>query len=238
MAQGSPERSKLKVFSDLDGTLLDVSERNHQVYSVVTQQFGGTPMPKSQYWELKREKTKWPKLFELSGGLLPDIQSDYLNAFIPLIEDQKYLKLDTPFPDALATMATLATRFGVENLYLVSLRRNATNLEEELKWLKLREHFGKVLSGHSENDGYDKKIELIKNELGDAEGVIIGDTEADIVTGKELGMTTIAVTSGIRSARFLESIKTEKFPEGIRPDYTVEHIGQVLDLPIFVDYAA
>jgi len=209
-----------KVFLDLDGTLLDVSERNYTVYREVTLALGGQPMDKTTYWELKRKKTKWPVLLPKSG-LDPAIEPEFLGKFIPLIESPDYLKLDRIHPEALAVVAALADRSAC---YLVSLRRNETNLLKELEWLELRPHFTKVLSGHSESDGYDKKIELIKNELGEDKGVIIGDTEADIVTGKQLGLTTIAVTSGIRDEQFLRALE---------PDYMVKHIGQVLDLSVF-----
>lgn len=209
-----------KVFLDLDGTLLDVSERNYTVYREVTLALGGHPMDKTTYWELKRKKTKWPVLLPESG-LDSAVEQEFLSRFISLIESPDYLKLDRIHPKALAVVAALADGAAC---YLVSLRRNETNLLKELEWLDLRPHFTKVLSGHSESDGYDKKIELIKNELGEDQGVIIGDTEADIVTGKELGLTTIAVTSGIRGEQFLRALE---------PDYLVEHIGQVLDLPVF-----
>lgn len=213
-------QAQLKVFFDLDGTLLDVSERNYRVYSELVAEFGGTPMPKDVYWDLKRKKTKWPVLLPKSQ-LSPNLEDAFLESFIPRIEAIEYLRLDVLFPDSLSVVAALAARYSCD---LVSLRRNAANLEEELAWLNLRPHFTKVLSGHSESDGYDKKIELIRNELGGGKGVIIGDTEADIVTGKELGLTTIAVTSGIRDEHFLRALE---------PDYIVKHISEVLALPVF-----
>jgi phosphoglycolate phosphatase len=220
LEQPSVTKQLNKVFFDLDGTLIDVASRHYRVYSELTQQFGGTPLEKNTYWDMKRKKTKWPQLLPASG-LSPRIEREFLEAFIPRIEDPEYLKIDQLYPDALSTVKTLTERF---ECYLVSLRRNQTNLLAELGWLGLQPHFVRILSGHSESDGYDKKIELISAELGDAGGVIIGDTEADIITGKELGLTTIAVTSGIRDEQFLQALE---------PDYVIEHIGQALTLPIF-----
>jgi phosphoglycolate phosphatase len=218
MAQGQLK----KVFFDLDGTLLDVSERNYRVYQIVTREFGGTPLDKDTYWELKRRKTKWPGLLPKSK-LDPSVEQEFLARFIPLIESPEFLRLDRIHPAALATVAAISHR---RSSYLVSLRRNETALLQELDWLGLGSSFTKVLSGHSESDGYDKKIELIASEIGADEGVIIGDTEADIVSGKELGLVTVAVTSGIRDEQFLAVLK---------PDYVVKHIGEVLNLPIFTN---
>lgn len=209
-----------KIFMDLDGTLLDVSERNHTVYAELVREFGGTPLNKTVYWELKRQKAKWPELLPKSG-LSPDTQTAFLDRFIAIIETPPYLRLDKLFDDAVPTLDALSRRFPCT---LVSLRRNEATLLQELAWLGVRKHFHKVLTGHSESDGYDKKIELIKSELGNDKGVIIGDTEADIVTGKELGLVTIAVTSGIRGEQFLRALE---------PDYIIVHIGEALKLPIF-----
>jgi phosphoglycolate phosphatase-like HAD superfamily hydrolase len=50
--------------------------------------------------------------------------------------------------------------------------------------------------------------------------LIIGDTEADIIAGKQLGLRTFAVTSGIRNAAFLKAIE---------PDYVIDRVGMVVD---------
>ena len=217
-------QEQLKVFFDLDGTLLDVSERNYRVYSEVTKQFGGTPMDKTTYWDLKRKKTKWPELLPLSK-LDAAIEREFLEVFITKIEDPKYLELDVLLPNAVRVLEEVSSKAACR---LVSLRRNEANLHKELERLKLNDYFVEILSGHSESDGYDKKIELIKSRLGNSRGVIIGDTEADIVTGKNLGLTTVAMLSGIRDEKFLEVLE---------PDYMLNDISDVLTLPMFVDHS-
>lgn len=217
-------QEKLKVFFDLDGTLLDVSERNYRVYCEVTEQFHGTPLAKDEYWELKRKKAKWPELLPFSK-LDPSIEAEFLKVFIAKIEDPKYLELDILYPDTLNVLQEVSSKCECR---LVSLRRNEANLLEELDRLKIKDAFVEILSGHSESDGYDKKIDLIKSRLGSDKGVIIGDTEADIITGKNLGLTTIAVLSGIRDQKFLEALD---------PDYLLDNVGDILTLPIFADHS-
>jgi len=212
MAPVEPNLKKL--FFDLDGTLLDVSARNYKVYSELVCEFGGTPLQKPAYWDLKRKKTKWPVLLPESG-LSADIEKDFLSRFIPLIERPDYLKLDVLFPGSLTALEVVSPHF---DCYLVSLRRNEDNLLQELEWLGIRRYFKKVLSGHSESDGYDKKIELIQHELDSQSGFIVGDTEADIITGKELDLVTIAILSGIRDEQFLEAL---------HPDYMLRDISEL-----------
>jgi phosphoglycolate phosphatase len=211
----------MKIFFDLDGTLIDVSLRNYTVYSEVTKNFHGEPLDRSIYWDLKRKKTKWPELLMLSK-LLPTLESTYLASFITKIEDINYLKLDTLFPDSLQTLGLLS---AAHECYLVSLRRNHRSLLEELSWLQLTPHFTKILSGHSESDGYDVKTQLIQKELDGEPGMIVGDTEADVVTGKELNLKTVALTSGIRDEQFLAALK---------PDYLLPTIGKLTALQIFI----
>jgi phosphoglycolate phosphatase len=218
MAQEKP----LKVFFDLDGTLLDTSERNYRVYSKVTEEFGGIPLDKKTYWGLKRKKTKWPELLPLSK-LPADIETDFLQKFIPLIEHPDYLRFDVLQPGALDVLRATTAKHECR---VVSLRRNEANLRGQLNKLQIAQYFTEILSGHSESDGFDKKLELVgkRIDLEKERGVIVGDTEADIITGQKLGMITIALTSGIRDAQFLENL---------HPDYIIEHLDDMLMLPPF-----
>lgn len=203
-----------QLFCDLDGTLLDVSTRHYKVYCELMEKYHGNALPFAEYWDLKRKKTRWPDLLPMSG--VPAAKLDpFLQDFIPKIEDPAYLKLDKPFPGSLEALQALANTYDCN---LVSLRRNEQNLLAELGWLGIRKYFQHILSGHSENDGYDVKIELIRQHLGPEGGVIVGDTEADIVTGKELGLTTVAVLSGIRDESFLRALE---------PDYLIPSIAEI-----------
>lgn len=209
----------MKVFCDLDGTLIDVAPRHYKVYKEAVMKYGGVALDKTVYWEAKRRKAKWEELLPMSH-LPVEIKEDFLKHFINTIESTEYLAIDQLFPGAHETLLSLKRQ---HDLYLVSLRRNESNLLWELDNLGLRTIFSRILSGHSETDGYDKKIELISTVKGDARGVIIGDTEADIVTGKQLGLQTIAVTSGIRDEHYLEALS---------PDYLLKGINELRELDI------
>lgn len=204
----------MKVFCDLDGTLVDPASRHHRVYAEVTKAFGGTPLDKQRYWSLKRRKTKWSQLLPLSGVPVA-AERAYLDQFIDKIESPEYLDEDALFSGALEALKLLSES---EGLYLVSLRRRPDRLAAQLERLKIAGYFTEVLSGHSESDGHDVKVRLVGARLNDARGAIIGDTEADIVTGKTLGLTTVAVSSGLRDEAFLKELA---------PDHLLEGIGQI-----------
>ena len=207
--------TRMKIFCDLDGTLIDVSARHYKVYMDTIIECGGVPIAKDVYWDLKRKKTKWPVLLEMSG-VSPDGERDFLDRFIVKIEDPEYLRTDTILPGVIKALDGLRM---LGDCYLVTLRRNRQNVLWELEYLGLTPHFTDVLTGHSETDGYDVKIQLIGEKLGSDRGVMIGDTEADVIAGKQLGLQTFAVTSGIRDQAFLVDLK---------PDYIVDGMTEVV----------
>ena len=204
----------MKIFCDLDGTLIDVAIRHYRVYSETIHEFNGTPLGQTKYWELKRNKAKWSFLLPLSG-VASESENKFLERFKDKIENPEYLKLDTLFPNVVMTLEKLRE---LGDCYLVTLRRNRKNVLEELDYLDLSHQFTEVLTGHSESDGYDVKISLIRDKLDDAEGIIIGDTEADIITGKELGLRTFAVRTGIRDDTFLKQL---------HPDHIISEFADV-----------
>ena len=171
-------------------------------------------MPEEEYWPLKRRKMPWRELLPMSG-IDPSVEKQFLASFIEKIEAIEYLRGDKPFEASFGVVDRLSSK---HDCFLVSLRRNPDNLKAQLNWLGLAPHFKAILSGHSEADGYDVKIKLVKEYLGDGDGLIIGDTEADIVTGKRLGMRSVALTSGIRDEAHLRDLK---------PDYLLSGIGLV-----------
>jgi phosphoglycolate phosphatase-like HAD superfamily hydrolase len=205
------------VFCDLDGTLLDPAPRHYRVYSEVTRELGGEPLPQPEYWDLKRQKTKWAVLLPLSR-LGAEQEPEFLKLFIEKIEDPAYLDMDPLLPGA-----ELALRYLEEKgatVYLVSLRRQQERLHAQLVRLGVAKYFKEILSGHSEGDGVDVKQPLITAKLnGSTDAVMIGDTETDIKTGKALGIRTIGVYSGLR---------TESLIRALHPDYVLPGIG---DLP-------
>jgi phosphoglycolate phosphatase-like HAD superfamily hydrolase len=201
------------VIFDLDGTLIDVSARHYFVYRKVTNEFNGQALTKREYWRLKRDKTDWPELLKKSK-ISVDKLGDFLSKFIDLIEQPEQLKMDSLFPEAKKTLEGL---YGYD-LYLISLRRQNEMLNWQLSRLGLRKYFREVISGHSDFEGSHLKAGIIKALLKENKGLVIGDTEADINAAKEASCLSVAVLSGIRSKKVLESLQ---------PDFLVENVGEL-----------
>ena len=105
-------------------------------------------------------------------------------------------------------------------LFLVTLRNNRTNLLWQLNYFAINKFFDKVLSRDNNAGTWQVKYELIvQARLVDREKlVIIGDTEADVLTAKELNAISIAVESGIRNKEFLQKLQ---------PDFLLKNISEL-----------
>jgi len=194
----------MPIFLDLDGTLVDVAPRHYRVYKRVVDGFGGKPLAFEDYWPKKRQKVPWETLIAESGlSLEKDV---FLAPFIELIESQEELRADQLFPMTLELLTKLAKH---DDLYLLTLRRRQEPLEYQLEQLGLKPFFKKILFGHTDAEGYQKKVELARSVGANGTIAWIGDTEADILAAQEIGATVYAVKSGIRDEKFLDELKPD-----------------------------
>jgi phosphoglycolate phosphatase-like HAD superfamily hydrolase len=210
------------LFLDLDGTLTDISKRLFDVYVTCLEAFDGTPLAQSEYWELKRDKKSWSEILALSG-VGPESENEFLEKFISIIETPEELDKDTLFDDVLPHLKDLSNQ---HQLILVSLRRNRNELLSQLERLGIKDFFTTVLSGHSETaEGtLTKKAEAISEWGGGADhsAISIGDGEADIASAKQLGIRSIAVTSGIRNR-----VQLEKYSPDIIVDTFAQAVAEI-----------
>ena len=81
--------------------------------------------------------------------------------------------------------------------------------------------FDRVLSsGDQRTPRWQIKVDLIKLDQPTVPGagVVVGDTETDILAGKALGLRTVAVLNGIR---------TEDFIKEVGPDLIISGLGEI-----------
>ncbi|MCM8774679.1 MAG: HAD hydrolase-like protein [Candidatus Omnitrophica bacterium] len=195
------------IFIDLDGPILDVSERHYLVYRKIIEELKGTPLSKGRYWNLKKSKIALSKILTLSD--LRDKEAIFMDRWLYLIERRSFLIYDRILPETDRILDYLRNNY---RLILVTLRRSGNNLVWQLKKIGIRDKFSSVLypkNLSSDNDRY-IKYELIKNNRYlKSDSWIIGDTEIDISLGKKLRINTIAVLSGIRNKKYLLKYKPD-----------------------------
>lgn len=195
------------VYLDLDGTILDIAERYYRIHCDVCRSLGLVPIAAAEYWELKRDRRD---LDNLPGRVAADLSQRYRQERVARIEAPEYLAHDRLLPGARQALTTLATR---DRLVLVTLRHNPAAVYQQLRELSIDFVFDQIITGHAVDEpSWRAKARLIErdNHSGHLPAVIVGDTEADVLAGKSLGIATIAVLSGIRSRSFLEGLQPNR----------------------------
>lgn len=202
------------IFLDLDGTILDTSERHYRVYIDILNSKGLVGLPKEKFWHMKRIGIKTRDI--LPTYLSEKTKTNFEEEWLQKIEKKIYLHHDKVFPETEAILFDLKKEF---DLVLVTLRNNFENLYWELSKLNLEGYFKSIISGKGPKKNMVKNY-LIKNYPVE-KCLIIGDTEEDISAGLELNIPTISVTYGIRSAKFLKQFN---------PNYCINNLKDILDI--------
>lgn len=197
------QRSKietLNIFFDLDGPILDVSERYFRVHQDIIERHGGKSMDKATYWQLKRDRQPLSALLTMAG--CSNIEEAYHAEWFRNIESLEYLRYDIVIPGAREQLDSLRQHHF---LVLVTLRQRRDYLDIQLGQLDLGRFFSAVFSTDpTAVEGWKAKRNLI-SESGffSRDALIVGDTEIDVRAAKSLGLTTVAVLSGIRNRKRL-----------------------------------
>lgn len=197
---------------DLDGPILDVSERYYRVYSDALKLIGIGPLSKEVYWNLKRSRVSEREILAQSGTSDNDLVKEYLNARAKRIESAEYLLFDQVWPGTPDMLRVLRSQGAL--VVLVTMRNSKELLDQQLDRLKVLEAFGCVLAaGNSSaaNDLGEQKAQLVRDCYGneDLVGWFVGDTETDIQSGRLLGLHTAAITFGIRSVDHLSAVSPD-----------------------------
>jgi len=202
--------NKKTIFLDLDGVILDVSERIYRVYKNILKKHNKKFLSKDKYLKLKREKKPVKEILEKTQA--EDISIKFKREWDKEIERLYYLDLDKVSYLDRKVLLSLKNNW---NLILVTLRKHPKRLFVQLKNKKINKIFDKVLvpSKESQKPKWKIKSGLIRKygNLDRTSSIIIGDTETDILAGKNLGIKTIAVfgNGGMRSKAFLKKYKPD-----------------------------
>lgn len=217
-------KTALRLITDFDGPIVDVSERYYQVYQFCLAQVRHsgqslTQLTKAEFWALKRSRVP-----EVQIGLLSGLAEAQAEEFALLrrqtVHSLPYFDYDTLVPGAVAALKTLQ-QAGVD-LAIMTMRR-VRELDYALNCYNLGQFFPSDRRYCLSNDYVktrdieDKPLLMQRAlaELPPAETLwMVGDTEADIVSAKTHGIDSIAVLSGIRDRAQLERYQ----PDWIVPD--------------------
>jgi len=205
------------IYIDLDGTILDVSERVYRVYCDILKKHKKRILRKSRYLRLKKEKTPIETI--LRETMAEDILSEYKREWAKLIESPYYLEMDRLTQRKKLILLSLKNNY---NLVLITLRNNRRGLYRQLEKEKIDKIFNDVLVPKRKDllcpkwEIKAKTLEKYKRIKKDS--IIVGDSEIDILAGKYLGIKTVAVIDGMRNKEFLKKYK---------PDFLISDFSKI-----------
>jgi phosphoglycolate phosphatase len=210
----------MKLFFDLDGTLIDISEKYYRVYEDILAEAGFSTIGKKEYWNAKRQKVPEDQILAMTNA--KEFYKQYIKKRLSLIESDYYLSDDRLQEGVIEVLKNFSIKY---QLILVTLRRSTAQLDKQLVNLKLIDYFTDILSsGEDLEPRWMIKYNLIREYLGceyDSSHILIGDTETDIKAGNEIGFKTIAISNGIRTKELLILSN---------PTFICESVGDLLNL--------
>jgi phosphoglycolate phosphatase-like HAD superfamily hydrolase len=221
----------LRLITDFDGPIMDVSDRYYRVYQDCLAQTQRSDqqvrvLPKSEFWHMKRAR-----VLETEIGILSGLDAAQAREFSEkrrqTVHTLPYLSYDRPASGAVETLEKVQ-QAGVD-LVVMTMRR-VRELDEAFNRCNLGQFFPENRRYCLPNDYVktgdvkDKPLLMAKAlaELPRASHVwMVGDTEADIIAAKTNGVKVIGVLCGIRDRTQLESHK---------PDLIANNLSEAVEI--------
>ncbi len=221
----------LRLITDFDGPIIDVSERYYSVYKFCLDSTRYPDQPvqqlgKAEFWQLKRSRVPEKRIALLSG--LDEAQApEFAQLRREIVHTSPYFKYDCLAPGAVAALEKVQ-QAGVE-LAVMTMRR-VRELEYAFNQHDLGRFFPKdrcycLANDYQKTRDIDDKPLLMERALAELpiadDTWMVGDTEADIITAKNHGVKVMAVLCGIRDRTQLELYQ---------PDLIVKDLSEAVDL--------
>ncbi|WP_287127697.1 HAD family hydrolase [Candidatus Cyanaurora vandensis] len=221
---------KVCLFSDFDGPLMDVSERYFQVYCFILPQAAEPGQPlnylsKAEFWECKRAQVN-ERTIGRQSGLTEEQAEQFVRLRRRHVHADPFFAHDRVQPDVYHHLTRLQA--ADVDLTVVTMRRTR-ELEPTLEQFDLARFFPSesryclANDYHKSNDVHDKQLLLARHypKHQHQRCYMVGDTEADILAAKHLGIPSLGVLCGIRNEARLRALDPWKI---------VANLGEAADL--------
>ena len=181
------------IFFDLDGTLVDIKQRQYQVYVDVLKSLNQKYIQSfEEYWHFKTSRTNIRTILEKT-----DAQSqldEFLLIRSKLIEEPYYLEKDVIIKNVVKVLSELTNHFDIK---VLTARKNYEKTVEHLHDLGLLKYFSEVIC-------CGEKHHILRQEkYHDKNLLIVGDTEKEIKAAANVNCKCISLSTGIRNNQFL-----------------------------------
>lgn len=221
---GAQQTSQLTIFCDLDGPLIDVSQRYYKTYQLALAETQAsvqaqgetlalTPLSHAQFWTMKQSKRPDIEIAYLSG--LSGNHIDFFMHQVQRIVNQPLLLQEDRLQPGVHEALEKLLRQGAQ-LAVVTLRCQ-DQVDQVLHQHHLTRYFRSIRGTDDTQAAYKNyavcKQALIQDSIN-AMGLthhqkiwMIGDTEADVLAAQAMKIKTVAVTCGMRNYAFLNSLR-------------------------------
>lgn len=195
-----------RLFLDYDGTLIDSRQRLYNLFCELAPE---STFSFDEYWRIKRNNMRQQELLQ-SYLQYSDAQvAAFKDTWMEKVEEPARLGIDAPFEGVREFLAQTSREF---DLYLVTGRQHLDRLVPQMRKLGLYDYFSDIINTAPKQS----KAELVRSRAAwDADDILVGDTGEDILAGKELGMRTVAVTSGALSEKTLRKYHPDLVLESV-----------------------
>lgn len=190
----------MKIFFDLDGTLIDSRGRLYRLFQHLVP---ASTLSFDEYWNYKRNKIDHREMLKKFFSFSQDEIFLFQENWLDQIELPQWLALDKPFRGVTEYLLELKKQ---HELYIVTARQFENILLSQLTDFGWNGIFVKVFVTAQKTE----KADMIKKAVATNEtDWFVGDTGKDIQTGKSLGLRTAAVLSGFLSKEKLQEYEPE-----------------------------
>ncbi|MEM0136415.1 MAG: HAD hydrolase-like protein [Thermoplasmatales archaeon] len=198
----------VKLFFDLDGTLLNTWKRSYKAYTIATRNLKGMPISKSEFIKVKRDGISNADIMAKSKVPVDKLES-FKEMIANNIEKDWLLNTDKLYRWVVPTLIQLTSHYEI---FLLTSRKRYNGCLIQLQKLGINSFFKHLYITENKSD-------ITKNLLPKS-SVIVSDTEDDIDLGNKSGLLTVGVTWGHRN----ESILRLK-----RPTYLTDSAKDLFD---------
>ncbi|AFY48453.1 putative phosphatase [Nostoc sp. PCC 7524] len=220
----------LRLITDFDGPIMDVSERYYRVYQFCLEEIrypdqAVQQLSKAEFWQMKRSRVP-EKQIALNSGLNEQQAQEFAQLRRKTVHTEPYFAYDSLIPGAVEALLKIQ-QAGVD-LAVMTMRR-VRELDYAFQKYDLVQFFPENRCYCLSNDyvktrDIEDKPLLMTKALAElpaaADTWMVGDTEADIAAAKKHDIKVIAVESGIRDRTQLELY---------HPDLIVPNLSTAVD---------
>lgn len=188
------------IFFDYDGTLINSQKRMYKLFCELCLE---NNFSYQQYWDIKRTRINQNDFLKKYFNYSDEQIKEFKKSWMGKIEEENRLSEDEPVEN----IDKLLKGLSLENkLYLVTNRQFEDLAIKQIKNFGLFDFFDKILITEQRKT----KVDLIKKEVRvTPNDVFIGDTGEDILSAKELGIKSIAVSYGFLNKEVLAQYKPD-----------------------------